>query len=600
MEYPLEERIGERELFTNREKDLAYFYSWIDDIEKKAALSNALISHRKVGKTTLIQRLYNELYARNGKVIPFFFELKEDIRVVDELSRIYYMSFISQLLSFKKRQWLGISYSPKKLFKISKELRLDHVAQDIKQWHGLLPVGGGVLWDFTREAPHRLAELTGDRFLVIIDEFQYFNQYIYRHWPATPENQAMTFAGNYLGTAESKVAPMLITGSQVGMLMKLIYRQLPKRFEFYFLEKFEAPDFLELGYKLSALYGIPTTDECLLLAHRLLGGHAAYLRDVFRSKRPEKDLTTPQGLYETFLFEAGNPQGRIRAGWEEYLEAALDQINQAYAKKIVLFLAKHREQEWTRPEIKERCGLSEMDDRELQQKLQALVAGDIIAQGRSNFDYQGLGDPTFDKVFRTIYEKEIEQTSFEAIQQDMIAEFERAIQELRTQLTSKTHEANVLRGKLNQKQGEIGELWVKSILRYYSERGRYFAPGELGDNAEKIRLPRFREIEAYAFTDPGRDFKVDIFCQPAQAARASESEEWFLAVEVKNRHVQQVGIAEVETFANKLQALQAHRGAVKLQGLFYSCNGFHEPALTKLRELGIWHWDFAMLNKINA
>jgi len=395
-----------------------------------------------------------------------------------------------------------------------------------------------------------------------------------------------------LGTAESKVAPMLITGSQVGMLMKLIYRQLPKRFEFYFLEKFEAPDFLELGYKLSALYNIPTTDECLLLAHRLLGGHAAYLRDVFRSKHPDKDLTTPQGLYEAFLFEVGKPQGRIRAGWEEYLEAALDQINQINAKKIVLFLAKHREQEWTRPEIKERCGLSEMDDRELQQKLQALVAGDIIAQGRTNFDYQGLGDPTFDKVFRTIYEKEIEQTSFEAIQQDMIAEFERTIQELKTQLTAQTHDANVLRGKLNQKQGEVGELWIKSVLRRYSERGRYFAPGELGGNAEKIRLPRFHEIEAYTFTGPGRDFKVDIFCQPVQA------NEWCLAVEVKNREVQQVGMTDVETFANKVQALQAHRGAVKLQGLFYSCNGFHEPALTKLRELGIWYWDFAALAQL--
>jgi len=114
----------------------------------------------------------------------------------------------------------------------------------------------------------------------------------------------------------------------------------------------------------------------------------------------------------------------------------------------------------------------------------------------------------------------------------------------------------------------------------------------LGDNAEKIRRPRFHEIEAYTFTGPGRDYKVDIFCQPAQM------EEWFLAVEVKNRNVQQVGVTEVETFAHKLQALQAHRGAVKLQGLFYSCNGFHEPALAKLRELGIWHWDFATLARL--
>jgi predicted AAA+ superfamily ATPase len=121
-----------------------------------------------------------------------------------------------------------------------------------------------------------------------------------------------TLAGSYLGASESKIAPMLITGSAVGMLMRLIYRQLPRRFAFYHMKKFKEQDFLELGYKLSDLYDVAVTDECLLLAHRLLGGHPAYLRDIFNSRYEKKDLTTPQGLYETYLFEVGKPEvGRI-------------------------------------------------------------------------------------------------------------------------------------------------------------------------------------------------------------------------------------------------------------------------------------------------
>jgi hypothetical protein len=40
--------------------------------------------------------------ARLFKVIPFLFEIEEQNRPLDEFSHIYYASFISQLLSFKK------------------------------------------------------------------------------------------------------------------------------------------------------------------------------------------------------------------------------------------------------------------------------------------------------------------------------------------------------------------------------------------------------------------------------------------------------------------------------------------------------------------
>jgi hypothetical protein len=592
MEFPLEERIGEHELFTNRQEELAFFDSWVRNIEKKVAISTAIVSHRKVGKTVLLQRLYNRLFKQKGKVIPFLLEIEEQKRMLDEFSRIYYMTFISQLLSFKKQEWLGISYVPEKLLEICADLKLDYIANDLKDWQDHAKIGGTVLWTFTREAPHRLAELSGDRFLVMIDEFQYLNKYIYQTWPATPENR-IELAGSYLGTAESKIAPMLITGSEVGMLMRLIYRQLPKRFDFYFLKKFQEHDFLELGYKLSAFYDVPVTDEGLLLAHSLLAGHPAYLRDIFNSKYPHKDLTTPEGLYETYLFEAGARQGRIRAGWEEYLDLALEEINQINAKKIVLFLAKHYAREWSRWEIKERCGLTDMSDQELERKLQALVAGDLIAQGHSSLYYQGLDDPTFDKVFRLKYEEEIEHVSFEAVKQDLMSKFEDENRKLKATLAAQTSETHRVRGAMSQMKGELGELWLKSILRRYSHRQRYFAANELGNNAEAIRLPRFREIEMYAFTSRGQEIKLDILCQPAQA------EDWFLAVEVKNRSAKPVSVDEAEKFAATLRALQEHLGAVKLQGLFYSFNDFQAEALEKLRTLGIFHWDFETLDRLS-
>ena len=48
MEFAIEERLGVPGLFTNRQEELAYFKSWIGKIEKKAAISTAILSHRKI------------------------------------------------------------------------------------------------------------------------------------------------------------------------------------------------------------------------------------------------------------------------------------------------------------------------------------------------------------------------------------------------------------------------------------------------------------------------------------------------------------------------------------------------------------------------
>jgi hypothetical protein len=299
------------------------------------------------------------------------------------------------------------------------------------QWKRYAEIGGALLWTFAREAPHRLAEFSGDRFVVMIDEFQHINKYIYRFLPPVPDNQMTTMAGGYVGTAESKIAPMLITGSAVGMMRKILIRQLHGCVQTMSLEKFTEADYLELGHKLSAHYRIPMTDECLLFAHHLLGGQPAYLRDLFTSEFGAKDLATLRGVCETILFEVSEPgKGRIRAGWEEYFKSASDELEQDEAKKIVLLLSKNNEREWSRKEIQEHCGLHDWDDQQLKRKLRALVAAGLIDQGWSDFDYHGLSDPTVENVFRLEYERDVARASVDDIKKQILQEFEQASRQL--------------------------------------------------------------------------------------------------------------------------------------------------------------------------
>jgi hypothetical protein len=64
----------------------------------------------------------------------------------------------------------------------------------------------------------------------MIDEFQYVNRYIYRDEACT--NHFKEFAGSWFHTAEYKSAPMLISGSWVGWLMRDLTKMLPGRFRF--------------------------------------------------------------------------------------------------------------------------------------------------------------------------------------------------------------------------------------------------------------------------------------------------------------------------------------------------------------------------------
>jgi hypothetical protein len=53
MEYALEERIGDPDLFTGRKNELTFFPDRIKDIKKRKSQSTAILAHHKMGKTAL-------------------------------------------------------------------------------------------------------------------------------------------------------------------------------------------------------------------------------------------------------------------------------------------------------------------------------------------------------------------------------------------------------------------------------------------------------------------------------------------------------------------------------------------------------------------
>lgn len=77
MDYALKERIGNPGLFTGRKQELTYFLKWIDDIKEEKSQSTALLARRKMGKSALMERLFNITFYKNDGVIPLYYEIKE-------------------------------------------------------------------------------------------------------------------------------------------------------------------------------------------------------------------------------------------------------------------------------------------------------------------------------------------------------------------------------------------------------------------------------------------------------------------------------------------------------------------------------------------
>jgi hypothetical protein len=156
----------------------------------------------------------------------------------------------------------------------------------------------------------------------MIDEFQFMNAMIYWDKKKSEDQLADTLAGGYLSTAESKIAPLLVSGSWVGWLMNELDTMLPTRFRYEYLENMPEDEAVEMVYKYSGFFDVPITEETAFLIFRQAQGSPFYISSIIRSRYRDKDLKTVNGLTDTLEFETLDRRGNIKATWMEYVFSA--------------------------------------------------------------------------------------------------------------------------------------------------------------------------------------------------------------------------------------------------------------------------------------
>ncbi len=560
MQYPLEERIGDPDLFVGRTRELAEFSQWIDAIPRKRAKSRVILARRKSGKTVFMQRLFNKIWNENALTIPFYFNIQEVKTWFPDFAIKYYKTFASHCISFLERDPIPVM----------DELDLDQIkaygeSHQIKMFVNDVNAinnyqsdeSHSLLWDKVYRAPERFAKLYNRRVLVMIDEIQNITQYIYPDKERKTEPDR-TMAGSFHEVVESKIAPMLVSGSYVGWIVEIIsqYLQAGRLKRIFMSPYLEEPDGLLAVYKYANADNYPITHENALLINRLCMSDPFFISCVIQSQYPEKDFSDEESVLKTVNYEICNKESELSMTWGEYIEQTVKRINDTHAKKILLHMCQNNETEFTPTQLKDELKLS-LSPNDIQQRLQELVKADLINEGASDIRYKGLKDGTLNLVLRNRFQEEI--MSFAP---KFVEEFRDEVQKLKK-------DKKILLGKLSQIVGKTAEL---QLMTEFRSKKRFQLSAYFDGVSDTAMLNIIHAASRFFIQrSDGKNMEIDVIAE-SDCGRV-------ILVEVKKMSTA-VGQSMVSDFLEKIDAYSRIYPEKIILKAFFSLNGFTDEALT--------------------
>jgi hypothetical protein len=579
MQYPLTEKIGNPELLVGREKEFRKFQKWLDRIPDRLAKSRVILARKKSGKTAFVQRIFNKLWTENGVTIPFFFDVADTKIWYPELAIKYFCTFASQYISFLERdEKLVSNHLP--LEEIRKYGLANSIELFVRDVDFLLQNQEGndcqdLMWKTACSAPHRFAAFYKKRFLVIIDEFQNFTQYVYRDEKCLTKPDE-TLAGSFHSLSESKIAPMLVTGSYVGWLLAVIrkYLEAGRLTQVHFSPYLTKEEGLQAVYKYAQFFNEPITNDTAVQINELCMSDPFFISCVIQNELDNQDLTTSAGVIERVNYEISNRRSEMSETWNEYLQLTLERVNDIHAKNILLHLSKHADRYWTPRDLKGALSLP-LDINKIQKKLLILSEADMIERGVADIDFRGLQDGTLNLILRNRFEKEINESESGP---NLRKEFEKKIKAL-------TVKNQQLQGQLNRLSGKMAEHLLAAAFR---SRKRFALSEFFQDVVDRSRLNVISVKESvFCQRSDGKVMEIDVVAE-SSCGRV-------VLVEVKKTQTK-TGLTLVEDFYEKVAVYGEQFPDQKILPAFLSLGGFTGDALPFCQKHGIgwaekiWHY----------
>jgi len=338
--FVLEEEI-DSSLFTGRKEILQRLWDWVLNIDRKLSSSIALMSPRRYGKSVVLARLFNVMYSSQDRVAPFYIRISEESWKKGDFADKYFLTFLKQFCAFflrddellKAAELTGLHES------LSRH-SADWIPEAIRQIEVYQRIGQSFeYWDkkmhFAQNAPNELCAVTGKKCLVIIDEFQDMNRRLYLDDPKTLLEKIVT--GAYRSLAESKIAPMLVAGSMLSMLSRIVFSgALYGRFGGMPLPLMPEAESEELMDKLAAAFEvkmIPATKKYLFA---LTKGNPYYITYMVDNSFT-RDLAQKESPEEVYLKQTTMSTGRFYGLWRLHFTENMELLNDDQHGKRILY-----------------------------------------------------------------------------------------------------------------------------------------------------------------------------------------------------------------------------------------------------------------------
>ena len=425
--WPVEEMVHEDE-FTDRVKLLRELEQWVKAIARMGSGSTALMAPRRIGKTVLLDRLVNTVFFKpEYQVAPFYFKMTREKMTLKKFLLEYATTFFRQYLAYCEQDATLFNNDAMDLEKLltyqtthkAGLMTLEYIEAFLERYNRHDYEDARNHWDGFICVPERLGSHSGTRVAVIIDEFQDMKFYIYHtslehlldmdaKGLLRNGQGAINLPATYNRQAQSRKAPMLVSGSAVTLIFRTVMGgPLGGRFGFKYIKPLSVPDGATLLLNTLKYYAPDkaTTPELALYASAQVGGHPYYLYSLAVSDCESKGFESEKAIDRVIRYEIEN--GKIYGFWlthfrdnRKYLNADDDE---QLGKKIIYYFTQYNNQP---VDIKAIAKKLKAPKQAVEEKLEKLYQADLVYRSAEKF--YSFNDISLMRFIKFVYEQDLE------------------------------------------------------------------------------------------------------------------------------------------------------------------------------------------------
>lgn len=299
--------VSENEFF-GRKEELKVLHQTALEAEKGNAQSFWLAGPRGIGKTELLKQMFNCLFWKQNNIAPFYYAVNNALLSVTDFSRDYLTRYISQRLSFEKKEAALIycdGMSLEGLISIAEERKATWAIEILDRYAMCRePI------DSLRMAlstPHLSTLSTGVTAVVMIDEFQNLKN-LHIGGCAAPALVSL-----FDEIVFFRRTPHFVTGSQAEIQEMAIAGSL-ERID---IKPIQLENAAWMFSSLLEKHGMKTDLISNAVFHSYLGGNPFYINCVAKAVIQNRE-SGEEGLWRTYIRELND--GKLYLYWSAILK----------------------------------------------------------------------------------------------------------------------------------------------------------------------------------------------------------------------------------------------------------------------------------------